>query len=125
MNQELKKELAQDPDGLLTYEYIANHIGECDDIMDELITNMILVDTTGQFAVSAARYLNAIDAERYATSIHRLAETAIEKDRERRYLPDLLESLYGADYASRADELSTTDHIFRRLYKRVNPPTGL
>ncbi|MDE5751645.1 MAG: hypothetical protein K2H88_03300, partial [Duncaniella sp.] len=59
------------------------------------------------------------------TSIHRLAETAIEKDRERRYLPDLLESLYGADYALRADELSTTDDIFRRLYKRVNPPTGL
>ena len=63
MDQDLKKELERDSDGLLTYEYIANHIGLCDDIMDELIDNMILVDGNGQFVVSAARYLNAIDRE--------------------------------------------------------------
>lgn len=121
MDQDLKKQLTADPDGLLTYEYIANNIGLCDDLMDELTDNMILVDTTGQFIVSAARYLHAIDPERYAAVINRLVASAIEKDRERRYLPALLESLYGADYESRAEALSATDDNFRRIYKRLYP----
>ena len=125
MDQELKKQLTQDPDGLLTYEYIANHIGLCDDIMAELVDNMILVDKTGQFVVSAARYLHAIDAERYSNQIQTLANAAIEKDRERRYLPDLLLSLYGADYADRIEQLNETDDIFRRIYKRLTPPNAL
>lgn len=121
MDQELKKQLANDPDGLLTYEYIANHIGLCDDIMDELVDNMILVDGSGQFVVSAARYLHAIDSARYAAVIDRLVVASIEKDREHRYLPALIESLYGADYADRAEELSATDNNFRRIYKRLQP----
>lgn len=125
MDQELKKQLTQDPDGLLTYEYIANHIGLCDEIMDELVDNMILVDKSGQFVVSAARYLTAIDAVRYAEQIKALANAAIEKDRERKYLPDLLLSLYGDDYADRLDELNETDDIFRRIYKRLTPPNAL
>lgn len=123
MDQDLKKELSRDSDGLLTYEYIANHIGLCDDIMDELIDNMILVDGNGQFVVSAARYLNAIDRERYSGIITRLVASAIEKDRERRYLPSLIESLYGADYMDHATELSATDNNFRRIYKRLFPTT--
>lgn len=119
MDQALKKTLSADKDGLLTYEYIANHIGECDDIMAELVDNMVKVDTTGQFVVSAARYLNAINPDTYAEAVKSLTAAAIEKDRERRYLPDLIESLYGADYAARAAELSATDDNFRRLYKRV------
>ncbi|MDE6370601.1 MAG: hypothetical protein K2K92_03830 [Duncaniella sp.] len=125
MDQELKRELTNDPDGLLTYEYIANHMGLCDDIMDELVDNMILVDKTGQFIVSAARYLNAIDAERYSPVISRLVAVAIEKDREHRYLPVLIESLYGPDYADRAADLSAADDNFRRLYKRLFPAEGL
>lgn len=121
MDQDLKKQLAADPDGLLTYEYIANNIGLCDEIMDELVDNMILVDSTGQFIVSAARYLNAINHDLYAAAIDRLVATAIEKDRERRYLPTLIESLYGSDYADRADQLSATDNNFRRIYKRLYP----
>lgn len=125
MDQELKKQLAQDPDGLLTYEYIANHIGQCDDIMSELIDNMILVDKTGQFVVSAARYLNAIDSEKYVAEITRLVTAAIEKDRDRLYLSNLVESLYGADYVARAAELSATDDNFRRIFKRLTPPQAL
>ncbi len=125
MEQDLKKELSQDPDGLLTYEYIANHIGTCDDIMDELIDNMILVDSTGQFVVSAARYLYAIDNEHHADAINRLISSAIEKDRERKYLPDLIQSIYGADYETRAAELSATDDNFRRMYKRIMPQQGI
>ncbi|MCM1162709.1 MAG: hypothetical protein NC339_00405 [Muribaculaceae bacterium] len=125
MDQSLKKELSQDPDGLLTYEYIANHIGTCDDIMPELIDNMILVDKTGQFVTSAARYLNAIDAAAYAQAISKLVNAAIEKDRDRLYLANLVESLYGDDYVSRAEELSETDDNFRRIYKRLIPPKSL
>ena len=121
MDQDLKKELSHDTDGLLTYEYIANHIGRCDDIMDELVDNMNFVDGNGQFVVSAARYLHAIDHERYAAVIDRLVALAIEKDREHRYLPALIEGLYGADYRMRADELSASDDNFRRIYKRIQP----
>ncbi len=125
MEQELKKRLSQDPDGLLTYEYIANHIGECDDIMDELVDNMILVDPTGQFIVSAARYLYAINHESYAGVISRLIAVAIERDRERRYLPDLVTAIWGADYESRIDELNASDDNFRRIYKRITPTSCL
>ncbi len=119
MDSELSKQLGKDPDGLLTYEYIANHIGECDEIMDELVENIIRVDHNGQFMVSAARYLNAIDRERYATYVSRLIETAITRDRERRYIGDLLQGIWGADYADRVDELNATDDNFRRIYKRL------
>lgn len=119
MDEELKKQLAKDPDGLLTYEYIANNIDSIDDIMPELADNIINVDLSGQFVVSAARYLNAIDKEKYATSIDKLVKAAIEKDRERKYLGDLTVSLWGADYKERADELSAKDDNFRRIYKRL------
>ena len=57
MQEELKKRLSKDPNnGLLTYEYIANHIGSVDKIMPELVEIMIMVDKTGQFVVSTARY---------------------------------------------------------------------
>ncbi len=125
MEQDLKKRLSQDPDGLLTYEYIANHIGACDDIMSELVDNMILVDPTGQFMVSAARYLYAINPEAYADSISRLIATAIEKDRERRYLPDLVTAIWGADYADHAEEIAAKDDNFRRIYKRITPTNAI
>lgn len=125
MDQDLKKQLSQDQDGLLTYEYIANHIGHCDEIMDELVDNMILVDSTGQFVVSAARYLYAIDGKHYSDVISRLIATAIEKDRERRYLPDLITSIWGSDYQSRAEELIATDDNFRRIYKRITPTENI
>lgn len=123
MNEEIKKELGKDPDGLLTYEYIANHISSIDDSIDELVDNMINVDLNGQFVVSAARYLHAIDKDKYEPQISRLMAAAIEKDRERRYIGDLL-PLWGDDYTKRADELSAADDNFRRIYKRMYP-TGI
>ena len=66
--------------------------------MPELVQNMINVDSTGQFVASTARYLHAIDAEKYADSIDTLVKAAIDKDRERCYLPDLIAALWGADY---------------------------
>ena len=121
MNEESKKRLAADPDGLLTYEYIANHIDSCDDCIGFLIDNMIKVDLTGQFISSAARYLSAIDKDGFKPAIDRLVAAAIDKDREHRYLPDLLEGVYGADYREHAAELRATDDNFRRIEKRLNP----
>ena len=119
MDENLKKQLSKDPDGLLTYEYIANNIDTIDDIMLDLAENIINVDMTGQFVVSAARYLNAIDKEKYAESIDCLIKAAIEKDRERKYLGDLIVSIWGADYKENAEQLNAEDDNFRRIYKRL------
>ena len=99
MAEDILKKLRKAEDGLSTYEYIANNIGNCDELMPALVENMINVDRNGQFVVSTARYLHAIDAEKYADSIDLLVKAAIDKDREHKYIPDLLSSLWGADYA--------------------------
>ena len=50
------KRLDADTDGLTTYEYIANHIGDMtDEDLDFLIGNIARVDLTGQVLISAAR----------------------------------------------------------------------
>ena len=122
MTEDDKKRLRQDKDGLLTYEYLANHIGESvPEEIDALIDNMSRVDLSGQFLASAARYLNAIDPEGYAPAIRNLVSLAIDKDREHKYLPDLLQGLYGEDYETRANELIAADDNFRRIYKRLFP----
>ena len=124
MTEEDIKKLRLDPDGLLTYEYPANHIGECGPAeIDCLIDNMSRVDLSGQFMASAARYLNAIDPAGYEPAIRNLVAGAIDKDREHRYLPDLLQGLYGSDYEVRAKELIAADDNFRRIYKRLFPTT--
>ncbi len=121
MDKAIVKELEKDSDGLLTYEYIANNIDTCLPDIDFLVENMIRVDASGQFVVSAARYLHAIDAEAFAGAISRLVASAIEKDRERRYLPELMQGLYGNDFKERAAELSANDDNFRRIFKRLFP----
>ena len=121
MDNNIKKILDTDTNGLLTYEYIANNMGSIDKEMGVLVDNMILKDRTGQFVVSTARYLNAIDSEKYASSIDLLVKAAIAKDRDRVYLAYLASSLWGADYKEHAAELSATDDNFRRIYKRLYP----
>lgn len=121
MTEETLKSLAGDNDGLLTYEYIANHIESCHEDIDSLIENMERADLTGQFLVSTARYLNAIDSDRFAPAIKRLIATAIERDREHRYIGDLLPEIWGDNYADHVVELSNADDNFRRIYKRLFP----
>lgn len=125
MDEALKNKLSKDPNGLMTYEYIANNINDIDKILPELVNNIILVDKTGQFVVSTARYLHAIDAEKYAKSIDVLVKSAIERDREHVYLGDLIASLWGTDYKDHAKELSQKDDNFRRIYKRLYPAEGM
>lgn len=120
MDTDIKKRLMADTDGLLTYEYIANHIDTCTaETMEFLVDNMISVDKSGQFIASAARYLSAIDPVAFKPSISKLVAAVIEKDREHRYLADLIRGVYGEDYAMRADELRATDDNFRRIEKRL------
>lgn len=117
------KLLEKDENGLITYEYIANNINSSTIVeeLDSLVDNIIKVDRTGQFVVSTARYLNAIDKTGYAPQIDRLIKAAIEVDRERAYLGTLAASIWGDDYKSRAASLIASDDNFRRIYKRLYP----
>lgn len=121
MNSEDQKKLRQDCDGLATYEYLANNIEECDNDMDFLLENLTRVDLTGQFIASTARYLHAIDPDKYALAVSRLVAATIDKDREHKYLPDILSGIYGPDYQSRSQQLILKDDNFRRIYKRLFP----
>lgn len=123
MNDQLKKKLEKDETGLLTYEYIANNINNADlaQEIDDLVDNIINVDKSGQFDVSTARYLNAIDKVKYNSQIDRLIKAAIVADRERAYLPDLAASIWGNDYKERASSLIAADDNFRRIFKRLYP----
>lgn len=121
MDEQLKKRMSSDTTGLLTYEYIANNIGSCDEDLPALVDNVVRVDADGQFTVSAARYLWAIDSEAYKDEIDKLIGAAITKDRERNYIGALLSCIWGEDYADHVEELSASSDNFRRIYKRVYP----
>ena len=89
--------------------------------MPELIENLRRCDSSGQFLASSARFLAAVDRERFDCVLGTLIEGAIEKDRERRYIGSLLEAIWGADYQKHVDELRAADDNFRRIYKRIYP----
>lgn len=107
--------------GMEIYEYIVNNVDSCHKEIDHLICDLKLNDTTGQFLASTARFLAAVDKEAYADCLPSLIEAAIEKDHERKYIGQLLEAVWGADYKQNIETLRNTDDVFRRLYKRVFP----
>ena len=121
MTDEQKKSLASDTDGLKSYEFIANHIEDDIAEIDTAIDYMCKADLNGQFLASAARYLHAIDPQKFGAQIDRLVAATIDRDREHRYLADVLHGLYGDDYEQRAADLINTDNNFRRIYKRLYP----
>lgn len=122
---ETLKSLSGDTDGMATYDYIVNNVDTCLDSMPELVENLRRVDISGQFLASTARFLCAVDREKFSGWITPLVEGAIEKDRERRYIGSLLQALWGNDYKERADELRAEDDNFRRIYKRIYPGDGI
>lgn len=101
------------------YEYIVDNVGSDSLVMGDMVLKLKRSDMTGQFLASTARFLAAIDRERYEQWIGPLVEATIEKDRDRRYIGSLLEALWGVDYKERADELREKDDNFRRIYKRI------
>ncbi|MDE5586537.1 MAG: hypothetical protein K2I92_09450 [Muribaculaceae bacterium] len=124
MSENLKS-LNGDQDGMATYDYIVNNVDTCIDSMPELVDNLRRADISGQFLASTARFLCAVDREKFAGWIQPLVEGAIEKDRERRYIGSLLQAIWGADYKERVEELRASDDTFRRIYKRVYPGDGI
>lgn len=119
---EIENYLGKEPNGMAIYEYIVNHSDSCLEDMPELTKLLCERDPSGQFLASSARYLHAVDTEGvYAPWISKLIESAIDKDRERRYIGSLLQGIWGADYQDRVDILRETDDNFRRIYKRIYP----
>lgn len=121
MTDETRNKIAKDPNGLMIYEYIANNIDNVEPDIDELIDYMLRADRNGQFVVSTARYLHAIDRNKFAAAIDRLIKAAIDKDREHVYLADLAYTIWGPDYKQNATTLAARDDNFRRIYKRLYP----
>ena len=108
--------------GLQIYEYLVNHLEELSDRDIVKVTERLSeTDLSGQYLASASRYLNAVDCTRYASAVEQMVGAVIDRDREHKYLPELVIALYGSDYEDRATELIATDNNFRRLYKRLNP----
>lgn len=106
---------------MASYEYLVNNIDLDPKAVEMAIDNIARVDTTGQFAASAARFLAAVGRERFATDIDRLLKQVIDKDRNKSYMPDLLPCIWGEDYSQHVEELREADDNFRRIYKRVHP----
>lgn len=121
---ETNQNSADDSQGMALYEYIVNNVDTCAEEMDSLICDLKKADSSGQFLASTARFLAAVDREKFEDVLPQLIEAAIEKDRERRYIGQLLEAIWGKDYAERVETLRAEDDVFRRLYKRVFP-TGV
>lgn len=119
------KDLKNDADGMMTYDYLVNHISSCYSDMDFIVDNLREKDTTGQFLSSSARFLASIDRDTFGPWISRLIEGAIERDRERRYIWSLLKAIWGDDYEDRIAELDKSDDNFRRIYKRIHPELGV
>ncbi len=111
--------------GMALYERLVDCVEADASELPELVMRLRDVDISGQFLASSARYLCAIDKERFEPWIVPLVEGAIEKDRERRYISSLLEAIWGQDYADHVEELNATDNNFRRIYKRIHPSDGL
>ena len=103
------------------YEYIVNHTDTCLEELPELIDLLKQRDSSGQFLASTARFLHAVDPEKFDDYLELLVGSAIEKDKERKYIGSLLEALWGPDYESRAAELQRDNDYFRRIYKRLYP----
>ena len=117
------KHLKADIDGMMTYDYLVNHVADCLADMDFIVVNLREKDATGQFLSSSARFLASIDKEAFNPWISLLIEGAIDKDRERRYIWSLLKAIWGDDYEERIDQLNISDDNFRRIYKRIHPET--
>lgn len=111
--------------GLEAYQYIVDNCETCGDGMSECIARLRSVDSTGQFLASTARYLVALDREKFEPWLTPLIEGAIEKDREHRYIGSLLQAIWGDDYMEHADDLKETDNNFRRIFKRIYPEAPL
>lgn len=123
--KEIKELKDRDKDGLLIYECIANNAGQDDAYLPELCKALAEVDLSGQFTASAARFLHAVDSTGYADLVRPLVSATIDLDRERKYLGDLFQCLYGPVEDLDVAAMSAADNNFRRMYKRLFADTAM
>lgn len=124
LKEEIKK-IEHEKDELKTYEFLANHLYDMDDEDLSRIVNVLdNADRSGQYLASGVRYMKAMDSERFGEHIRRMTSLIIDRDREHKYIGDLISFLYGAEYYDHVEELSS-DNNFRRMYKRLFPGKGL
>lgn len=103
------------------YEQIVDAESTNPESLPDLVEKLKDCDETGQYLCSSARYLGALNATLYADFITNLVEEAIDRDREHKYISQLLPALWGDDFMMQADKLSLTDNNFRRIFKRIYP----
>ena len=111
--------------GMQLYEKLVDSVESAPDNIPELVAQLRDADNSGQFLASSARFLYAIDSERFSPWIGELIDGAIEKDREHRYIGSLLQAIWGDDYESNAESLKASDRNFRRIYQRIHPEGSL
>lgn len=120
MAQDNTNELPENK-GMEIYEYIVDNVETLPETPDDTVTKLKAADNSGQFLASTARFLAAVDRERYEKWLTPLIEAAIERDRERRYIGSLREAIWGEGYEEHVDELKQSDNNFRRIYRRIHP----
>lgn len=108
-------------EGLNIYQYIVDNCETCSEEMPSLIERLRNVDTSGQFFASSAKYLAAVNRDKFEPWLAPLIEGAIEKDRERRYIGSLLVAIWGNDYEKKVESLKESDDNFRKIFKRLHP----
>ena len=103
------------------YEAMVDAESTASDRLDSVVAELIACDETGQYLCSGARYLHALNGPKYEKLVNAMVEAAIDRDREHRYLSQLLPSLWGENFMENADQLRLSDNNFRRIFKRRYP----
>lgn len=125
MKQEDLKHLESDRDGLQTYEYLVNNIHDLsDEELTQIVDHLAQRDHSGQYLASGIRYMNGVDKFKFGKHIERMTAMTIDRDREHKFIGDLIIRLYGADYYDKAVEFKDDDN-FRRMFKRLYPDGAL
>lgn len=112
----------EQPDNAMgVYEEIVNAESASPEELPALVDRLAICDESGQFLCSGARYLHALNSTGYAPYVDRMVDAAIDRDREHKYIAQLLPALWGEDFMQRADKLRISDNNFRRIFKRIYP----
>lgn len=101
------------------YEALVDAESSAPDRMPALVADLVANDETGQYLCSGARYLGALNRTGYGEYINTMVEAAIDRDREHRYIAQLLPALWGDDFMERSRQLRLCDNNFRRIFKRI------
>lgn len=103
------------------YEQIVNAEASAPEELPPLVEELKRCDDSGQYLCSGARYLHALSPDSYSSLVSSMVEAAIDRDREHKYISQLLPALWGEDFMQNARQLRISDNNFRRIFKRIYP----